>query len=214
MDQNQNEGLTPEEIKAEEEALKEVSEDEVRQRVVSELGLDENDHAEIIEKAVQKELTHIKTKASLTRQKASWRTKATEKPKPQSTSQNIDPDEILKKAEERVEQRFEQRDLKSLKLPEQLETLVKSIAKVNGISVLEAASDEYFLLKKEAYEKEQKTTEAAISRNNKTAAQTTFDPNSPPKLDPSIDINTPEGKAAYEKYQKDKANWIEQAKKQ
>src|SRR5437868_4150474 len=115
MENIQHEGLTPEEIEAEKEALKEVSEDEVRQRVISEYGLDELDHPDIIEKAVQKELAHIKTKASLTRQKVNWRTKATqEKPKPSSASQ-VDPDELLKKAQDTVRSEFEQRDLKSLK---------------------------------------------------------------------------------------------------
>ena len=211
----QNEGLAPEDIKDEEEALKEVSEDEVRQQIMSEFGLDELEHADIIDKAVERELSHLKTKASLTRQKANWRSKALDKDKkPPETTKSINPDEIESKARQAAREELENEFLDSMDVPDDLKTEIKKLAKLEGIPVRKAATDPYILHKREKYEQEKKVQEAAISRNNKTAAQTSFDPDKPPKLDPNIDVNTPEGKAALAKYQKDMSEWIEKAKKQ
>lgn len=214
MDVIQNE---QEELREEEELSKKPSKEEVRAKVVEKYGLDEEDHEALIDSLTEDKLAEYEAKGKLIAQKRKWREEA-KKPKEvppiREKSNAIDPDELLKKAEEVVEQRFEKRDLDSLELPDEIKSEVQKIAKAQGISIRQAASDPYILFKKEQYEKEQKTNEAAISRNNKTAATQTFDPANPPKLDLTLDPNSAEGKAAVAKYQKDMAEWTAKAKQQ
>ena len=56
MDENKKElELSPEELKAEEEAGKEVAEDELRDKLAEEFGLDPDENADLDEKLVEKE---------------------------------------------------------------------------------------------------------------------------------------------------------------
>lgn len=201
------------ELQQEEELLKPSKEEEVRAKVIEKYGLDELEHESLIENLVKDRLEDQKRFGEVITQKRSWREKAQKKPD-EPVKQAVDPDEVLKKAEEIVSTRFEQRDLDDLGLPDEIKAEVQKVAKAQGISIRKAATDPYILFQKEQWEKEQKTTEAAISRNNKTATTTAFDINNPPKLDPSVDPNTAEGKTALAKFRQEKAKWMEQANKQ
>jgi hypothetical protein len=204
---------TQKELQQEEELLKTSKEEEVRAEIIEKYGLDEVEHEALIENLTKDRLQDRKNFGELVKQKRSWREKA-QKPAPESEKKNesLDPDELLKQAEQRVEQRLEQRDLEDLGLPDEIKAEVQKLAKSQGISVRKAANDPYIKFKKDEWEKEQRANEAAISRNNKTAAQTTFDPTKPPKLDPTIDYSTPEGQKALTKYQKDMKEWVEKTK--
>jgi hypothetical protein len=204
------------ELQQEEELLKPSKEEEVRAKVIEKFGLDEVDHAALIDNLVKDRLEDQKRFGEVVGQKRKIRDERDELKK-QATApkkEAVDPDEVLKKATEAVKQEFEQRDLNDLGLPDEIKAEVQAIAKAKNISVRQAAQEPYIKFKKDEWEKEQKTNEAAISRNNKTAATQTFDPAKPPKLDPSIDPNTKEGQEAIAKYRKESDAWMEQAKKQ
>jgi len=202
------------ELQQEEELLKSSKEDELRVKIIEKYGLDEVEHETLIENLVKDRLEDQKRFGEVVGQKRKWREEAQKKPSEPSKKESIDPDELLKKATEVVEQKFEQRDLNDLGLPDELKAEVQKVAKAQGISVRQAANDPYIQFKKDAWEKEQKTNEAAISRNNKTAATTIFDLDRPPKLDSNVDYSTPEGKKVLEKFQQDNAKWLQTASKQ
>jgi hypothetical protein len=71
----QNLAVSAEEQKAEEEAKKEVNEDELRSKVSEEYGLDQDEDKELLDKLVAKEkLQHEKLSGAI-KQRISWREK-------------------------------------------------------------------------------------------------------------------------------------------
>lgn len=210
MDVIQNE---QEELREQEELSKKPSREEVRAKVIEKHGLDEVEHETLIDSLTDEQLANYERTGKLISQKRSLRDEL-KKAKETPPKKESDPDEVETKARQVAREELENEYLESLELPDDLVKEIKKLAKLEGIPVRKAATDPYILHKKEKYEQEQRANEAAISRNNKTAATTTFDPDKPPKLDPSIDPNTTEGKAALAKFQQEKAKWMEQANKQ
>jgi hypothetical protein len=202
------------ELQQEEELLKVSKEEEVRAKVIEKYGLDELEHESLIDNLVKDRLEDQKRFGELVGQKRKHREAAAAATKAAAQTPAVDPDEIQKKTAEVIDQRLEQRDLESLELPDEIKAEVQKLAKAQGISVRKAATDPYIKFKKDAWEKEQQETEAAISRNNKTAATTAFDPEKPPRLDPSLNYSTPDGKKALEKFQKDMDAWTKKAQGQ
>lgn len=195
MDEIQN--VAPDELKAEQEALAEAKEDEIKAKVIEKYGLDELEHESLIENLVTGEIENRKKLSQAIAQKRKYRDQA-QASKSVPESKNLDADELLKKAEAVVEQKFEQRDLNDLGLPDSLKAEVQKVAKAQGVSVRQAASDPYIVFKKQEYEKEQKTNEAAISRTNKSAATVGFSIDSPP----DVDMSTEEGQKKWDEYVK------------
>jgi hypothetical protein len=195
MDENTN--VAPDELKAEQEALAETKEDEIKAKVIEKYGLDELEHESLIENLVTGEIENRKKLSQAIAQKRKYREQA-QVSKPASDGKTLDADELLKKATEVVEQKFEQRDLNDLGLPDSLKAEVQKIAKAQGVSVRQAAADPYIVFKKQEYEKEQKTNEAAISRTNKSAATVGFSIDSPP----DVDMSTEEGQKKWDEYVK------------
>lgn len=185
---------TPGEQKAEEENLAEVEEDEVRAKVIDELGLDEYADQEIIDKVVKKEVAHRQKLSEAIRQKISWREKANATPKDASK-------ETPKEADEDVQAKvlniLEEQRLEDMVLPEALKEEVKNLAKLKGISVKKAAEDPYILFKKQELDAEAKAEDATISRTKK-ATPTKFDAETVPKFD----LSTPEGQKGWEDYKR------------
>lgn len=201
--------VSPEELKAEQEALLEAKDEEIRQTVISEYGFDETVDAERIEKAVAREKEHRKVKASLTKQKVTWRERATNKPpaspQPKKDDTQLTAEEIARRTEETVTARFEQRDLDELQLPEELKAEVKALAKAKGISIRAAAADSYIQFKKKEIEDKQRTEEAALSNKpNNAATGKKYSLEHPP----TPDMSTEEGRKEWDDY----VNWAEKQK--
>jgi hypothetical protein len=199
------------ELQQEEELLKPSKEEEVRAEMIEKYGLDEVEHETLIENLVKDRLADQKRFGEVIGQKRKWREKAQEKPAPKAPV--IEPEEIDKKARQIAREELDNEYLEDLDVSDEIKSDIKKLAALQGVSVRKAASDPYIIHKKEQYEQAKKIEEATISRKNNTAAATAFSIDNPPKLDLSLDPNSPEGKAAVAKFQKEQAAWMEQAKK-
>jgi hypothetical protein len=196
--------LTPEEQTAEAEATKEVNEDEIREKIASDLGISPDDDKDLLDKLVAREKSQREKLSGAIKQKISWREKAKqtsekskdtpEKGKTQKQGQetpNID--ELV---DQKLNERLEARELEDLELSDELKEEVKKLAKLNGISVRKAAQDPYIKYKIEAVEKEKRILDATPKRNGRGSYQTSYDPSKP--LNPEdFDLSTKEGRNSW-----------------
>lgn len=204
MDTEQNKNLdnATEEQKAENEALKEVREDDLRNNLTEEFGLDPELDVEMIDKLVAREKESRSKLYNAIKQKRSWRERAengTNKnsDKTEGNNSNGGPkNESLSKAD--IKKMFEERDLLELNLSDEIASKVKAIAEIKGISVREAAKDDYIVYLKSEYDKNSKVENGSVTRNNRGSASTKVDLSKP--LEPEdFDFNTAEGREAWKK---------------
>ena len=181
---------TPEEKKQEEEFQAEVKEDEVRNSIIEKYELDEEEQSELIDKLTSDQLEQRKAFGKVIGQKIKYREAATkEKPEPLKKEKEIPDVGAL------VSEKFEQRDLESMDLPDEIKSEVQKLAKVQGISVRQAVKDSYIEFKKQEYEEAKKVEDAAISPRNK-GKSVKFDAQNPPE----VDLSTEEGRKEWDEY--------------
>lgn len=199
--------VSSEELKAEQDALQEAQEEEVRKQVIAEYGFDEIDHAELIEKATKREMEHAKTRASLTKQKVGYRTKYEElsKKPPEPPKSDANADELAKRATEAALAAIDEREFDSLNIPDEIKAEAKKVAKALGVSPKKALEEPFLKYKLDEAKREGKIEEATISRTNQNIsvaerARQTSEKNPNPK---GYDLNTEEGRA----------KWVEDRKK-
>lgn len=196
---------TNEEHVAEQAALAEKKEEEVRAAIITEFGFDEVDDAERIDKLVTKEIESHKKLSSAIGQKIKHRTEAealrndprlkVTPPPPEAKSATEDIGKV-------VAQELERRDLDSLEYSDDLKKEIARIAQVQNISIKQAARDPYIVYKIDEWTKEQKTNEAAISRTNRSSGKKSYT-----EVPPTVDMSTPEGRKEYDE-------WVAWARKQ
>lgn len=204
--------VSPDELKADEEIQKEVTEDELRSKVAEEFGLNPETDTEMLDKLVEREKSHHEKLSSAIKQKINWRNKATSKNPDDGKGNNPvkETPEVGKLVQTEVSRILEERDLESLELSDDLKAEVKDLAKLKGISVREAAKHPYILSRKEEIEREEKIKNATPKRSAQGGYVPSIDPSKP--LNPAdFDLNTEEGrkawneaKAAREKYRSSK----------
>lgn len=173
MGEIQKEGeQDPKEKLAEEEALKEIPEDTIRSEVIEKYGLNEDDSSELIDKLVGDTKEEQKKLSTAIRQKIDWRTKAQT---PKEEKVEVKPQEPVKTTpistediDKLVGEKFEERDLTSMDLSDELKTEVKAYAKAKGISYREAAKSEYFNFIKGKEDERITAEEASASSKGKT----------------------------------------------
>jgi hypothetical protein len=198
---NQDNEITPEEQKSEEEALSEVKEEEVKTKIAEDLGIDPEDEPELFEKLLKRELESRERLSGAIKQKINWRTKATNKPKDKPEDGTTPPGDNEPLTQENLDrlldEREAKRDLENLNLSEDIETEIKDLAKVKGISVREAAKLPYIIGVIEEAEKAKRISSATpkrTSRGNYTSVN--IDPSKP--LDPSdFALDTKKGQKAW-----------------
>lgn len=189
------------ELAAEQAAVKEVKEDEVRASIITEYGFDEVDDAERIDKLTKKEMENHKKLSSAIGQKIKHRTeaealkndprlKAAVTPPAES---KIAPEDIDKKLDERLAQR----DLDEMDTSDEIRKEIGDWAKFKGITVKQAARAPHIVLKMDEYEKEQKAEAATISRTNRASgSKKTYTFDSPP----NVDMSTKEGREEWQSF--------------
>lgn len=212
MDEDKNkktdtevEEISEEEKKFETEALAEVKDKELKSKIAEDLGIDPEDESELVDKLVKRELSQREKLSGAIKQKISWREKATkkttdEKPKdtpgkgePQTEGKPLTAEELDKKLDEREAKR----DLESLELPEEIETEVKDLAKVKGISVREAAKLPYIVSTIEEAKKAKRIESATPKRKGKgNYASINVDPSKPLNPD-DFALGTKKGRKAW-----------------
>lgn len=195
--------VSPDEQKAEDEAQQEVTEDELRDELVEELSLDPEEDNEVLEKLVERERSQREMLSGAIKQKINWREKAKQASaksedipgkgnKPDETGEP----ELDKLVDQKLEERFAERELDSLGLTDELKDEVKDLAKVKGISVREAAKLPYILSRKEEVEREERVKKATPKRSKRGSYTPKYDPAKP--LNPEdFDFDSEEGVKAW-----------------
>lgn len=205
MDENNKDlGVSNEERTAEEETIKEVPEEDLRTQLAEEFGFDPDEDAERLDKLVQKELKHRKTISTAVKQKIKIRTelekltsKKTDTSSGQSQSSNNDAPDYEAILDKKLQAALQERDLKTLNLPQELEEEVRDIATRKGISVMEAANSPYIKYQREQIEADQRIQNATPSGKGGSGLPKGFDPSKP--LDSSkFDLSTEEGRKQWE----------------
>ena len=199
------EEVSEEEKNSEAEALAEVKDEELKSKIAEDLGINPEDEPELIDKLVKRELSQREKLSGAIKQKISWREKATKKTtdeNPEDTpgegeSQTEGKPLTAEELDIKLDEREAKRDLESLGLPEEIETEVKDLAKVKGISVREAAKLPYIVSTIEEAEKAKLIESATPKRKGKgNYASIKIDPSKP--LDPDdFALDTKEGRKAW-----------------
>jgi len=198
------EEISDEEKKSETEALTEIKDEELKSKIAEDLGINPEDEPELISKLVKRELSQREKLSGAIKQKISWREKATKKitEKPEKISgegeshtegKPLTAEELDRKLDEREAKR----DLESLELPEEIETEVKDLAKVKGISVREAAKLPYIVSTIEEAEKVKRIESATPKRKGRgNYASINIDPSKPLNPD-DFDLGSKKGRKAW-----------------
>lgn len=180
------EEVSEEEKESEAEALEEVKDEELKGKIAEDLGVNPEDEPELIDKIVKREKAQREKLSGAIKQKISWREKATKKTskKPKDTPEEGEPHDEGKpltqeQLDKALDERDAKRDLESLGLPEEIETEVKDLAKVKGISVREAAKLPYIVTTIEEAKKEERVKSASPKRRGKGSYTASHDPSKP-----------------------------------
>lgn len=195
--------ITPEEQKADEEATLEVKEEEVKKKIAEDLGVDPEDEPELFDKLLKRDLAQRERLSGAIKQKINWRDKAktTEKPKETPEDGGTPPGDAKPLTQEAIDKMLDEReakrDLKDLNLPEDIENEVKDLAKVKGISVREAAKLPYITGAIEEAKKEERLKNASPKRKGRGSyTATDYDPSQP--LNPAdFELDTKKGQKAW-----------------
>jgi len=208
MEEIQKEVVVPEQEKQqEEELLKEVQVDEVRQSIIEKFNLDNEIDEDLINKLVENETETRKTLSKAISQKRNWREKAMAKnePKneeviPQSSSkplEKVNENDIDKVINQKLSEKFDEQKLNSVDIDDDVKKEIKSYAKAAQISIDEALKSDFFVFKKEKYDARKRLEEASISGSGSgSSIRQGFDVNNPP----DVDLTTVSGQKTWEDY--------------
>lgn len=205
MEESKKIEVTPEEAKAEQEALAESKEEEIREGIISEYGFDKDNDSERIEKMVKKEVAQRKTLSTAIGQKVGYRDKYNKyietppETPPQKPPKETDEEKEGKAFDQRYAASRDKDFLEGLNYPDELKDKIKRVAEINKISVKKALDDSYIKALVEQHKKDQGVEEASTSRTHVT------DGGSHPSGDklPELDMNTKEGREDWEKWKKE-----------
>lgn len=216
---NNLEEQSPEEQKAEEEALSEIKEEEIRSTLAKELDIDPEVDGELLDKLVERDLKSRKMTSGAIRQKINYRDqlkKITSDKKPDDTDDGKggdspkdkdDSDDSNESRDEHFLRRMEERDLKDLDLPEEIESEVKTLAKIKGISVREAIKQPYIVSLQAEFDKEKRLKDATPSRSNKGSYSSSNDPSK--ALDRTeFDFETEDGRKEWQEAKKARRDYL------
>jgi hypothetical protein len=201
MDDVQNAGTPDPNDKLEDEVLKPIVDDEIKTKVLEKFGLNEDDNPELVEKLVEEEKENHKKLSTAISQKRKWREQAQTAQKPADIQQPVQPVQqaTTVDVERLVEEKLNERDLKTMQLSDELKGEVKKYAKANGMLYSEAVNTPYISYMKEKEEEQKRSEEASISTKSKgTRVRTDFS-----NLKPGDYANMePEAKKAYKDFLK------------
>lgn len=199
MDENKNDiVVSPDELKADEEIQKVVTDDDLKSKVAEEFGLNPDTDSEMIDKLVAKEKSNHEKLSNAIKQKISWRTKVTTEKKPDNGNDKMSKEtpNVDELVNTKVREMLDEERLESLNLSDELKAEVKRVAKIEGISVKEAVKLPYIQFKKEEAERKERIEQATPKRSGGGGYVSSVDPSKP--LDPAnFDLKTQEGQKAW-----------------
>ena len=185
-----------------EETPTELSSDEVKAEIIEKYGFDEDVDEEVIGKLVNDKLEDNKKFSTVIRQKIDWRTKAEAKVEgdkqtvavtPPVQTDSINATDLLQKMDEK----FEQRDLDETDLSDELKDKVKSYAKAEGVGIKKALESDYVTFIKQADDNQTKAEDASLGGNGKADANSDYTTST--KFEG--DLSTKEGKEEFKKWE-------------
>lgn len=213
MDNEKNKNIDLDEQTADEEALKEVNDDDLRLELAEELGLDpeSEEQSKVLDTMIERERKNREMLSGAIRQKRKWRDRAESKFDDEKAddsegknSKSGDSEDNDKSFDEKFEEKMAEIELKRMNLPDNIEQEVRDLAKLKGISVREAAEHPFIVQMKADYEKEERVKGATPRRSKRGSYVSSVDPSKPlnPE-DPRYEgFSTKDG---VEKWNKDKA---------
>jgi hypothetical protein len=212
-DEENLDGVSEEEKEFEDETQQEVTDNDLREKVTEDFGLDPELDDDLISKLVEREKSHHERLSGAIKQKISWREKAKktseqfqDKSGKDKESDNNGETDIDKLVEQKIAERMEARELNSLDYPDNLKDEVKDLAKLKGISVGEAAKLPYILSRKEEVEREERVKKATPKRSKKGSYTPSYDPAKP--LNPEdFDFDSEEGIKAWQEAKKARSKY-------
>ena len=190
-----NEGLLdPNETPVEQSA------DQIKADIVERYDIDVEANPELIEKMVADKIEDNKKFSTVIRQKIDWRTKAEAKVEgdkqavtPPVQTDSINATDLLQKMDEK----FEQRDLDETDLSDELKDKVKSYAKAEGVGIKKALESDYVTFIKQADDNQTKAEDASLGGNGKADANSDYTTST--KFEG--DLSTKEGKEEFKKWE-------------
>lgn len=190
-----------EDLAAEKDFQNVPTEDAIRDSIIKEYGFDpENDaDKERIEKLVKNELGHKTKLSTAIGQKIKYRERATSsKPTPPASK----PEKGLTQEDvsRQVNAALEQDRLNALEYPDNIKVAIKRVAEIGNISIREAQQDPYIASMIETWQRDTGADGAAVTRTNKSGGKAMTDTD--PSIPPDVDMNTKEGRDAYDAWLK------------
>ena len=189
--------ITPEEQKAEQDAIADVKDDELRSKIAEEMGIDPEDEAELLDKVFAREKANREKLSGAIKQKISWREKANTSVKKTSKKDGESPEKSTDElVSQKVKDALEARDLEELSYPDDIKAEIKDLAKLRGISVREASKLPYIQSRISEAENKKKLEDAIPTRKKTGGYVPNFDPTK--QLNPAdFDLSTEEGRKAW-----------------
>jgi len=198
---------TPEELAAEEAAIADPKQEEIRASVIEKYGLDEDEQADLIDKLTEDIIAQKKSFGKVVHQKRTWREKAKgSKPDAdkKNDNKNLSADEIRQQAKNDLIEEFAKRDLEGLDVSDKLKDEIKKIAKFENISITQASKNPYIVYLKSQEDADKKLENATFSRKN-NGAKVVIDTTKP--LNPAdFDLSTDEGRKSWDAAKKARKN--------
>lgn len=193
--------VSPEEQKADEEGTKEVNSEELKDKIAQEMGLNPDEDSELLEKIFKREQAHHERLSGAIKQKISYREKfknlTSEKPPTKEAAKATSPQDIDKMVDEKLNARWEERELDALNLSDDIRVEVKDLAKLKGITVREAHKLPYIQSRIMESSKKDKLLKNTPKRGGQGGSyQTNIDITQ--ELNPQdFDLSTEEGRKAW-----------------
>ncbi len=159
---------TPEEQKAEQEALVETKEEEIREKVMADLALDPDIDSELIDNLVKREISQREKFSDLIRQKIKWREKA-QGENPENNQTPSDPATPPKVTDDEAKIRaiLDEERLEEMNVSDEVKDEIRNLAKLKNLSVKKVVEDPYIQYRMKESEAAAKVQEAGISGTKK-----------------------------------------------
>jgi hypothetical protein len=193
---------TAEELEAEKEQLEEgkVDREELKDKLIEDLGLDPDTQDELIEKLLDKDIENRTKFSKVIRRKINLREELEEErkknpPKPEAKPQEKTEEKVDVKAE--VLSVLEEERLADMDLSDPIKEKIKMLSKLNNISVKKAAEDPYIKGLIDEEKAAEKAENAGISPTKK-GTRVKFDIDNPPQ----VDVSTEEGRKQWDEWKK------------
>ncbi len=199
---NDNDTIDTEDVKVEEEALKETPTEEIKKEIIEKYGFDPEEHEELIEKLTNDKLEDRKRLSTAIKQKRSWRDKfkSTEKSvvkTDKEVKQKINPSDIDSLVEAKLNEKLREKEINDLDFDEEIKKQIETYAKVNNVGIKEATNSNYIkFLIKENKEKEVIDDATISNKHNKNKSVKNYDSMS----FNDFDLTTKEGRKDYSEF--------------